>query len=83
MELSAKQHATVVKMAKAGKFFPEIAKVLKIKAANLYQLYPGGARVLAGKAPYAARGSKPTPAPKRPAKKAKKSKAKKPAATDW
>lgn len=79
MELTAKQKATVVKMAKAGEFFPAIAKALKIKPYVLYRAYPGGVRVIIGKEPYAERGKPTVRTPKadKPKRKGKKAKASK------
>jgi hypothetical protein len=80
MELTTKQHETVVKMAKAGKFFPEIAERLKIETYHLYKIYPGGVRVLAGKKAYRSRTAPTQKAAKVKKVAVKKRKAKK---SEW
>lgn len=55
MTLTKDQDKRVRAMVKEGKFFPAIAKALKLKPFQLYQAYPGGARVLKGKKAYKAR----------------------------
>lgn len=71
--LTKAQMATVEKMAKAEHPFSAIAKAVRVSVAKLYRAYPGGARVILGKDPYAPRTA-PTV---RPSKKAPKKVAKK------
>jgi hypothetical protein len=69
MSITSTQHARIEKLTKSGLSFPAISDKMGIALHTLYRAYPGGARIIRGEAPYAARTKPAAPRAKKPAKK--------------